>query len=168
MSEPNVITVQGDWWWIAAIIQRAIDRTPDPEGITGWGRATTRAGTIIEGHYDSEPMVWDIRLECRITGQQGKTRIEVIEWPQFQGYWQPILDEVRTLEISARETRRAAVGVTADAIAEEYERAKAAGENVTLKQLAEEVGLSYNYVRKRKSKKTTAKQAGNKQGNRGG
>jgi hypothetical protein len=167
MSEPNVITVQGDWWWIAAIIKHAIYRRDFPQGITIWGTHTTRSGITIEGHYGSDPKVWDVRLECRITGQQGKTQITISEQAPYQGYWQPILDEVQALGRNAREIRRASIGVTVDAIIEEYRRAKAAGEQVTLKRLAEEAGISYKYVRKRKSEKEIAGRTGNKQGNTG-
>jgi len=67
---------------------------------------------------------------------------------------------------NARTLRRRSIGPTVDAVIEEYNRRKAAGSSTTLRQLANDAGMSYSYVRKRKSLKG-AKQGGNKEGNTG-
>ena len=145
------IIVKCQWWWVAAHIQNIIYNSNKPPRLSGWGSITTRSGITFEGHYESPPIVLDIRLICTIAGEGNQTQITTIEHAPFIGYWKPVLASVANLEQAARKIRRDSIGATADAIIEEYKRAKNANESVSLRQLADEAGISYEYLRKRKS-----------------
>jgi hypothetical protein len=158
------LSLPGDWWWIAAYMEELLFDTKEYQATNvHWMRRYGRAGVILEGDYDTEPPLlqantlrYDIRLICRINGQEGATTINTTAWPPFHGYWTPILDRVSRYTQTARQIRRYSVGTTADMLIEEFNRAKAAGHSVTLRQLAEETGISYDYLRKLKSKKERA------------
>ena len=155
------LSLPGDWWWIAAYMEELLLNTNEYQAPNvHWMRQYGRAGVILEGEYDVEPPLlhvntrrYDIRLTCRINGQERVTTINTAASPPFNGYWTPILDRVSRHVQTARQIRRDSVGTTVDMLIAEYERAKVAGQSVTLKQLAEETGISYDYLRKIKSKK---------------
>jgi hypothetical protein len=160
------LSLPGDWWWIAAYMEELLLDTKAYKALNvHWMRQYGRAGVTLEGEYDVEPALlkgntprYDIRLTCRIHGQEGITTISTTARPPFNGYWTPILDRVSRYTQTARHIRRDSVGTTADLLIEEFNRAKDAGQSVTLKQLAEETGISYDYLRKLKSKKERTRQ----------
>jgi hypothetical protein len=146
MSEPYIIHRASlpisDWWWIAAAAAIQARRRA-PQGVT-WRDDFTDDGYRIDGYTESQ----DFAVLSIIFAKQGNgTRITMFELPAWAGFWRPIFEEeVNPLELRAHDIRRTAEP-SAEEVIERYYRSRAQGSRITLRQLAEETGFSYSYLR---------------------
>jgi len=155
-----------DWWIVAAACSAILHDRELRDGAPpfSWLSEAIPNGYRWERTIDGNPAG-----TITITGQKnGRTLVHM--QPGASGadtlYWNSLQTVLSRFGKSARNVRRHSIGPTVDALIEEYNRAQAAGEHVTLRQLAKDADISYSYVRKRKSLKET-KQKGNKEGNAG-
>jgi len=151
-------TTHGDWWILAAACALLIyDRDMHQPNPFFWRGAALPNGYRWERTHNNAPAG-----SLTIAGQDGVVTMQAIAAsPDDMPYWSELVRLLVRLTVNARALRRASVGLTVDALIEEYDRAKAAGAPVTLRQLADDAGISYAYLRKRKSQKDAAKRAEN-------
>jgi nucleotide-binding universal stress UspA family protein len=184
MSEqgrPKVLeeVVIGDWWVIAAQIEKLVSvvllayhrgLVPSPAIIYPKAEIlphnTAYAGTIYAIDRTSNEPLAELGEYWVSIGRESTAIVRILPaQDEYIDLWKDVLAAVRVMGAHGRRLRRRSIGPTVDAVIGEFERAKAAGEQMTLKQLAEDAGISYKYVRKRKSMKENARRAGNKQSN---
>jgi hypothetical protein len=158
MSEPTVIeeTIPGDWWYLAAAFG-AIHKIPAPHPSRNPDGMMTYSGyTITVLHKDIGYNLGSITF----SGKQGMTTIHVrVSWPEYASYWREIIERLKGFAFDARNIRRDAIAPTIDRVIELYYQIRAAGGKITLKELAEQEGVKYSYMRKRKVAYDKAKRA---------
>jgi hypothetical protein len=144
-------TYHGDWWWIAAhitVLLNTTQRAREEQNLARlrWEQDTQPGQMTFKGSTDQGEQV----LSLAVSGSEGKTTIQFSDAEPVIGFWQPIIIQVRTVAEQAHKVRRL-VAPTTDEVIERYYRARAAGGKVTLKQLAQQYGFNYSYLRAVKS-----------------
>jgi hypothetical protein len=149
VSDQTVIeeTIIAEWWLLNATLT-ALYRYPHPSP-TGFSNTISgRAGLHTESKVSKDGMeIGSISL----TETGLSTRIRISTTPVFEPYWHEILANLRTAAETALRIRYFAGTDPIDAAIRLYYERREKGEKITLRQIAEQTGLSYNYLRKRKS-----------------
>jgi hypothetical protein len=152
-SESIEITLQGgEWWYYAAAIE-AFWPIVRPEGRASVHLMVSATNTSPRPHGC---LISAIEGSVSIRGAENKTIIIVRTDPTYRAAWENVQTKLKQMARSARDFRRESIGPTVDSIIAAFDRAKAAGESVTLRQLAEDAGMSYAYLRKRRSEKRSS------------
>lgn len=153
----------GEWWYFAGQLRAALNRKRGDPDWEWYNQPTSPTGCII--HIG--PRLARRRIASVIfVGKGESTTLVVHTIPSNLPHVQPLIDDLEATAREAREARRDSIGETPDELIEEYYRRRAAGSKVTLKQLAEQAGMSYSWLRQRKMEYDRAGKWGSKQPNK--
>jgi hypothetical protein len=141
-KQPSIIrrTFTGDWWYFAGALKALLTS----QGFTP-NDGPQRDGRVLYAGGD-----WT-HDQVTITGKDSKTTMVVeIYAPERAESWRKIVLLLEEMAIHARFMRQQVIGTTPQELIETYYRSRAAGGKVTLKQLAQQAGISYSYLTKAK------------------
>jgi hypothetical protein len=131
----NIPALPGEWFVFAAYIQDVLRRT------MGSGRLAVVTSVPARSHISSDLGT------VNIVGEGNTTTLRIHPWRDDTApEWGGIAGQIRRFANDMQAIRR--VGKpTADEVIERYYRSRAARRRVTLRQLAEETGYNYSYLR---------------------
>jgi hypothetical protein len=155
-TEPIERALEGDWWYFAglALAILAAARARYRVGPAGAGRE----GVVITigAPFTSEAAI-------RITRANDTTALAIIYDPAHTVQMQQIALLLHETSLQAEDVRRTWAPSGEDVI-ERYYRARAAGGRATLRQIAQDTGFSYGYLRSVKAAYDKAGKWGSKKG----
>ncbi len=140
-------TIWGDRWWYAGALVGLYHASGKRLMAIPAGENFSISKRTDQPYEPSQPL-GDITL----VGSEGYTDVYItLAAPEAEHIWrEEIIPFLRNMAAIARQGRRETIGTTPDELIEYYYRSRAAGGKVTLKQLAEDAGMGYGVLRKRK------------------
>jgi hypothetical protein len=144
-------TIPGEWYWLAGIFNVVTEQLDNTKVLIGGPVAYGAAWEV----YENAPgglggQVGTISFLCDI--QASDTAVSItIGSPTHVDYWRDVVDQLVRAGRFAHSLRRKATEPTIQELLNEYQQALDAGRRVSLRDLASRAGISYDYLRKRKS-----------------
>jgi hypothetical protein len=148
----------GEWWWLSVVFMAMWQhRNPCPKYPHNF---TTHA----DGWEGTPAMEQDGQQlgTIRFTEAKSTTKVRIVAPSAFQSYWDEIMGELFQHAHAAQGRRRIAWGSTPEGLVEYYYRSRARGSRVTLKQIADQTGFNYDYLRKVKARHDRAGKYGSR------
>jgi hypothetical protein len=147
MSDREKVTIDTtivvEWWYVVAALDMLIEDRHKDEIPIRWDRNDLPNGCRRERFIDGAPAG-----SITLTRHPDKPLLTTlaIRVGGDAPYWRALVKRLQGFGNEARERRRE-VMPTADDVIQRYYRIRAQGGKVTLRQLAEETGFNYSYLR---------------------
>ena len=155
MSEPKVIegTIAADWWVLAGAFQALLyhdEYRDQDEGrapvVPSYTSAPDQGGYSFTLTDPSPHVIGRVIGRVQFIRNDGATTIRMLIAPEIHAYCWRLYQTLDLMIGGARDFRRL-FEPSAEQVIERYYHSRAQGTRITLKQLAEQTGFSYSYLR---------------------